>query len=64
MKARMIFLQITAVIALYVLVSMAAALARFPGQEVEGKSGYRDNTAVTITDPGEADELKTEHIVP
>ena len=64
MKARVIVLQIVAVIALYVLVSMAAALARFPGQEIDGKGGYRHPTAVIVADPEEAGEMKTEHFVP
>jgi hypothetical protein len=61
MKARIIVLQITGVIALYVLASMAAALARFPGQEVNAKGGYRHDATAAAD---EMDEVLIEHFLP
>lgn len=64
MKARLFVLQIAAVLALYVLVSMAAALARLPGPEIDGKGGYRHHSAAAVVDSEEADEMRTEHVIP
>jgi hypothetical protein len=64
MKARLFVLPIVAVTVLYVLVSMAAALARFPGSEIDGTGGYGHHFAATVVDSEEADEMRTEHVIP
>jgi len=64
MKARVIVLQVAAVMALYVAMSMAVALARFPGPEIDGKGGYRNHAAVSIAVEDEIDEVRTEPILP
>lgn len=53
---------VVAVVALYVLVSMAAAFARFPGHDM-GAVVYRENTAAAAP-IDETGELRTEDIVP
>lgn len=63
MTGRLMISTIAAVIALYVLVSMAAALARFPGQAPDARGGYEQDAAITVTSP-ETGELRTEKIVP
>lgn len=60
---RLIVLNIAAVVALYVLVSMIAALARFPGQQTDGISGDRYRAAVIVPGP-EAREPWVQDFVP
>lgn len=62
-NARIYVLPIAAVIALYVLASLVVALARFPGQEADGKSGDRYHAAVTVPGP-EAREPWVQDFVP
>lgn len=64
LTARLFVLNIAAVIALYVLVSIVAALARFPGQETDGNSGYRHHAGVTVAGPEEAREPWVQDFVP
>lgn len=56
-NARIYVLPIAAVIALYVLASLIVALARFPGQEFDARSGYRLQDASIVTDPEVMGEL-------
>ena len=63
-NARIYVLSFTAVIALYVVVSLIVALARFPGQEIDGNGGFRHQTAVTVAEPEELGDPTTEHFVP
>lgn len=64
LTARLIVLNVAAVIALYVVVSMIAALARFPGQETDGKGGNAHRTAVTFPGPEEASEPWLQDFIP
>lgn len=59
-NARIYVLSFAAVLALYVLVSIAVALARFSGPEVNAKGGYRPNVATQE----ELIELGTEDFLP
>jgi len=64
LTARLVVVSGAAVIALYVLVSMIAALARFPGQETDGIGRDRYRTAVVVPGPEEARGPWTQDIVP
>ncbi len=59
-NARIYILSFAAVLALYVLVSIAVALARFSGQEVNAKGGYRHD----VPAQEELIELWTEDFLP
>jgi len=59
-NARIYVLSFAAVLALYVLVSIAVALARFSGQEVNAKGGYR----LDVPAQEELLELGTDDFVP
>lgn len=63
MNGRMIIRPALAVAALYVLIAMAAALARVPGPEFTGDALYAEDAAVTAAER-ELYELRTEDIVP
>lgn len=56
-NARIYVLPIAAVFALYVLASLIVALARFPWQEFDARSGYRLQDASIVTDPEETGEF-------
>jgi hypothetical protein len=64
LTARLLVLNIAAVIALYVLVSMVAALARFPGQETDGKSGRPNYAVVIVPGPEEARQPWVQDFIP
>jgi hypothetical protein len=63
MNGRLIFRTVVTVSALYVLIALAAALARVPGPEVSGDALYAENAVITAAER-ELYELRTEDIVP
>ncbi len=56
-NARIYLLSIAAVVVLYVAVSLMVALARFQGQAVDDRGGYRPQDAATVAFPEETDEF-------
>jgi len=56
-NARIYLLSIAAVVVLYVAVSLIVALARFPGQAVDDRGGYRPHDSAAVAFPDETAEF-------